>query len=71
VAEMPPGPGGKKNDPNDDPETAWRVFTERKLSDGLNILANKVSGVFLDAAMVRENYIDRPPPSDPLADIGL
>jgi len=30
IADMPPGPGGEKNDPNDDPEGAWRAFEKRE-----------------------------------------
>jgi len=35
VAEMPPGPGGKKNDPNDDVVTAWQSFLDRRHVDAL------------------------------------
>ena len=35
VAQMPPGPGGAKNDPNDDAATAWQVFETRTKADRL------------------------------------
>ena len=42
VAEMPPGPGGEKNDPNDDPVAAWAAFEARERSDALSILRYKL-----------------------------
>jgi hypothetical protein len=36
VAQMPPGFGGAKNDPNDDPAAAWKVFKARVRADRLN-----------------------------------
>ena len=68
IAEMPPGPGGEKNDPNDDPEAAWAAFEARKTSDMLTSLTY---------------HLDQPPvkskarglvlgkPSSPLEDLGL
>jgi hypothetical protein len=35
VAQMPPGPGGAKNDPNDDVVAAWKAFERRVRSDRL------------------------------------
>jgi uncharacterized protein YbaA (DUF1428 family) len=36
VAQMPPGPGGAKNDPNDDVVTAWQVYEKRQRADMLS-----------------------------------
>lgn len=71
VAEMPPGPGGEKNDANDDPAAAWVAFQRRKVSDGANALATKVSGNFSNYAQPNEEYGTHPLPIDPLLDIGL
>ena len=71
VAEMPPGPGGRKNDPNDDPATAWQVFTERRVSDGLNTLAAKIGGDFSSHAAVEVRPFQLPPGSSPLDGIDL
>lgn len=35
VAQMPPGPGGQKNDPNDDVVAAWNAFEHRVRADRL------------------------------------
>lgn len=45
VAAMPPGPGGHKNDPNDDVAAAWRAFEARGFSDGLTVLASRISSL--------------------------
>lgn len=45
IAQMPPGPGGKKNDPNDDVETAWAAFETRLLSDGVSVLASRIGSL--------------------------
>ena len=41
VAEMPPGPGGEKNDPNDDPGAAWTAFEQREVSTAISALRYK------------------------------
>lgn len=71
VAEMLPGPGGEKNDPNDDPATAWEVFAKRKRSDALTALVAKTSGNFANHAKRPETSTPRPPPIDPLENLGL
>ena len=45
VAQMPPGPGGKKNDPNDDVEAAWTAFEQRIRSDSISVLATQVNSL--------------------------
>lgn len=45
VAEMPPGPGGDKNDPNDDPASAWAAFERRQISDALSAIRLRVTGM--------------------------
>lgn len=71
VAEMPPGPGGKKNDPNDDPETAWQVFLQRKVSDAATTLAAQIRGDFSDHALQSEKPGLYVPPDHPLDSLCL
>ena len=71
VAEMPPGPGGTKNDPNDDAETAWRVFTERKRSDGLSAVMAKANGNFSSYAKAKESALGHFTPIDVLQSLSL
>jgi len=69
VAEMPPGRGGEKNDPNDDPTAAWEAFEQRQISNIVNGLR------FFEAK--RPVSKRRPgasflmPPTHPLDDLGL
>ncbi len=72
VAEMPPGPGGAKNDPNDDVETAWQVFEERQQADAVTSLSAKLKGNIKGRAPVDPNHIPKPRLKiDPLAFLDL
>lgn len=53
IAEMPPGPGGEKNDPNDDPAAAWAAFEARQTSDALNALKHAIGPHVVSEAAVR------------------
>ena len=68
VAEMPPGPGGEKNDANDDPAAAWQAFENRKVSDGRNALAANLQGGFSRGSV---SPVLRPVPTDPLLDLKI
>ena len=65
VAEMPPGPGGDKNDPNDDPVSAWAAFEARERSDVLSSLRFKLEV----PRPVSELVPQLVPPTNPLDDI--
>jgi len=68
IAEMPPGPGGEKNDPNDDPEAAWAAFEARKTSD----LLSAVSYLSLERPAPKPRRpVLSPPPSNPLDNLDL
>lgn len=70
VAEMPPGPGGEKNDPNDDPEAAWTAFEQREVSTTLSLLRYKTD-ITRRKQEGQAEPIDRPAPSHPLDNLSL
>ena len=43
IAEMPPGPGGKKNDPNDDVETAIVALENRQPFKSISVLSTRLN----------------------------
>ena len=65
VAQMPPGPGGAKNDPNDDVATAWEVFERRTRADRLASTLGQGLDYRLGTGMVEP----RPQPLDRLQNI--
>jgi len=69
VAEMPPGPGGKKNDPNDDPVAAWEAFERRESSTMLTNFK------YLDLSRlpreIPKSKVRLPPPVNPLDTLDL
>jgi len=69
IAEMPPGPGGEKNDPNDDPEAAWAAFAARQTSDALSALAYQLSRTH--APPVSRRPLLSASPGNPLDNLGL
>jgi hypothetical protein len=52
IAEMPPGPGGAKNDPNDDVAAAWHAFQTRQKSDPIRAFLAEINGSFNNYARV-------------------
>ena len=73
VAEMPPGPGGAKNDPNDDPESAWEAFNNRQTSDALGLVKYSLGLPIASEKDVleRKRRPELPPVTNPLDNLGL
>jgi hypothetical protein len=73
IAEMPPGPGGEKNDPNDDPVAAWAAFEARQTSDAVNALNQHIVHHFVseDAARARPSRPKLAAPVSPLDSLNL
>lgn len=71
VAEMPPGPGGKKNDPNDDVQTAWNVFENRTVSDAYTSMERKIKEGLNSVRKEVKETPPVPPQLSPIDNLGL
>jgi hypothetical protein len=73
IAEMPPGPGGEKNDPNDDPVAAWKAFETRQVSDAVSAVKQGLTGTIASQRLVLERPRRPllPLPGNPLDSLGL
>ena len=70
VAEMPPGPGGAKNDPNDDVKSAWQVFEARQRADAVTrFFARAKDGIASRARLDPDHPVKEPFQIDPLASL--
>lgn len=72
IAEMPEGPGGAKNDPNDDAEAAVEAFLCRIRYSGKNAMLQATENLLASqqSRSAAENQPEQPD-FDPLANLGL